>query len=205
MLRNLSNLRGFGIRAMDGIAGEVDDVYFDDRDWVVRHIVVDTDRWSSGKVLISPDVVKPPVWITHVLPASLTVVEVEGSPDIDTRNPVSRQVEDELKSRETEQALALSDSSLRSANAVIGHHVGARDGDIGHIEDLLVDDETWEIWYVIVNTSNWWGGQRVLISPRSIENVSWLEAKVFVDLTRQAVKESPLYDSARNSLILTQS
>ena len=88
------------------------------------------------------------------------------------------------------------DCHLRSSNAVIGHHIEATDGDIGHVEDLLVDDYTWAITHLIVATSNWWGGQRVLIAPQWIKDVSWSEAKVSVDLTRQAVKDAPPYDSA---------
>jgi len=79
---------------------------------------------------------------------------------------------------------------------VIGNHVHATDGDIGHVEDLLVDDHTWAIRYMIVDTSNWWGGHRVLVAPQWIEAVSWTDAKVSVDLTRQAVKDAPPYDSA---------
>ena len=85
---------------------------------------------------------------------------------------------------------------MRSSNAVIGHHIEATDGDIGHLEDLLVDDHTWAITYLVVATSNWWGGQRVLIAPQWIKDVSWSEATLSVDLTRQAVKDACPYDSA---------
>ena len=74
-----------------------------------------------------------------------------------------------------------------------GHRIEAIDGDIGHVEDLLVDDYTWAIGYLIVNLSNWWGGHRVLVAPKLIKDVNWSEAKVCVDLTRQAVMESPPY------------
>ena len=77
-----------------------------------------------------------------------------------------------------------------------GCHIHATDGDIGHVEGLLVDDETWEIRYLIINTSNWWSGHQVLVTPPWIEAVSWPEAKVFVELTRQAVKDAPPYDPA---------
>jgi hypothetical protein len=74
--------------------------------------------------------------------------------------------------------------------------VRATDGDIGHLEDLLVDDHTWAIRYLVVNTSNWWGGHRVLVSPGWITDVSWPESSVSVDLSRQAVKDAPRYESA---------
>ena len=104
-------------------------------------------------------------------------------------------IEEELKAHRTHAARTPDDCHLRSSNAVIGHHIKATDGGIGHLEDLLVDDHTWAIRYLIVDTSNWWGGQHVLVAPQWIEGVSWSEAKVFVDLTRQAVKDAPPYDS----------
>ena len=77
-----------------------------------------------------------------------------------------------------------------------GYHVHAKDGDIGHVADLLVDDQTWALRFMLVDTSNWWGGHRVLVAPQWIEAVSWSDAKVSVDLTRRAVKDAPPYDSA---------
>ncbi len=88
------------------------------------------------------------------------------------------------------------DAHLRGCKEVKGYHIEASDGDIGHVQGLLVDEETWAIRYLIVNTSNWWLGHQVLIAPQWIKNVSWSDATVSVDLTRQAVKEAPPYDSA---------
>ncbi len=88
------------------------------------------------------------------------------------------------------------DLHLRSSEAVKGYHIHASDGDIGHVQGLLVDDETWAIRYMIVNTSNWWLGHLVLIAPQWIQDVSWSDAKVSVNLTRQAVKDAPAYDAA---------
>ena len=74
-----------------------------------------------------------------------------------------------------------------------GYHVHAPDGEIGHVEDFVVDDETWAIRYLIVNTRNWWPGKKVLISPKWIESVSWELSKVFVDLSTAAIRQSPEY------------
>jgi hypothetical protein len=230
MLRNVKNLRGYAIRATDGVLGTANDFYFDDEDWGIRYLVVDTGRWLSGrKVLISPIAIGSPDWTTQVLPVSLTKAQVEHSPDIDTRKPVSRQheaeyfgyygypyywggaglwgmgappgslttegrIEQELKAHRTQVARAPGDDChLRSSNAVIGHHIEATDGAIGQLEDLLVDDHTWAVRYLIVDTSNWWGGH-VLVAPERITDVSWSKATVSVDLTRQAVKDAPPYD-----------
>jgi len=73
-------------------------------------------------------------------------------------------------------------------------HVRASDGEIGHVEGLVVDDAGWAIRYMVVNTSDWWLGHAVLIAPQWSTALSWLEATVSVDLTRQGVKEAPPYD-----------
>jgi hypothetical protein len=88
------------------------------------------------------------------------------------------------------------DRHLRSANDVMRYYVHATDGDIGHVQGLLVEEKTWAIRYIIVNTSNWWLGHEVLIAPEWIDDVYWAESKLEVALTRDAVKRSPAYDSA---------
>ena len=88
------------------------------------------------------------------------------------------------------------DPHLRSCKAVMSYHIHATDGDIGHVRGLLVDEETWAIRYLIVDTSNWWIGHQVLVAPQWIRDVNWFEATVSVDLTRQAVKDAPPYNTA---------
>jgi len=88
------------------------------------------------------------------------------------------------------------DPHLRSCKAIIGYRIQAADGDIGHVQGLLVDEETWAIRYLIVDTSNWWIGHLVLIAPQWMQDISWSDATVSVHLIRQAVKDAPPYDSA---------
>jgi len=85
------------------------------------------------------------------------------------------------------------DPHLRSTQAVTGHHLQAVDGEIGHIEDLIIDDVTWASRYLVVDTKNWWPGRHVLIAPQWIERVSWEESKVFVNLERKMIKGAPAY------------
>jgi sporulation protein YlmC with PRC-barrel domain len=85
------------------------------------------------------------------------------------------------------------DHHLRSTHEVRGYHIQARDGEIGHVEDFILDDENWAIRYLVVNTQNWWPGKKVLISPKWIERVSWRDSKVFVNFFRDVVRHSPEY------------
>lgn len=88
------------------------------------------------------------------------------------------------------------DPHLRSANAVMRYYVQASDGDIGHVEGFLVDEASWAIRYLVVNTSNWWIGHKMLVAPQWIEAINWAECKVSVGMTRQAVNRAPPYDPA---------
>jgi sporulation protein YlmC with PRC-barrel domain len=84
----------------------------------------------------------------------------------------------------------LPDLKIRVIN---GYHIQATDGEIGHVEDFIIDYETWAIRYLIVDTVNWWSGKKVLLSPQWIERVSWNESKVFINLPREIIQRSPEY------------
>jgi hypothetical protein len=88
------------------------------------------------------------------------------------------------------------DRHLRSIATVTGYHIDAVDGEIGHVEDFLVDDAGWGIRYITVDTRNWWPGQRVLISPRSVREIDWAKRLMHLNVDRQKVKDSPVLDSA---------
>jgi hypothetical protein len=87
-----------------------------------------------------------------------------------------------------------SDPHLRSTREVIGYHIQARDGEIGHVEDFVIDDETWFIRYLVIDTRNWLPGRKVLVAPAWAEQVNWVERKVHVDLRRETIENSPEFD-----------
>lgn len=233
MLRSLTDLFGFAIKATDGHIGRVHDFYFDDQHWTVRYLVADTGGWLSGRlILISPVALKAPDWDARTFPVSLTRPQVEDSPSILSDMPVSRQHEIQLHrhygwptywgggmvtgeilafypelvamsrvsdKHPSEEDAARSeeggDPHLRSVREVTGYHVQATDGEIGHVDDFLVDDEDWGIHYIVADTHNLLPGKRVLLSPRWIEQVNWDESKAHVTVSRHKVKEAPEYHS----------
>ncbi|APC40819.1 PRC-barrel domain-containing protein [Clostridium estertheticum] len=85
------------------------------------------------------------------------------------------------------------DTHLRSTYEVSGYTIQATDGEIGHVEDFIIDHETLEIRYLVIATMNWWPGKKILVSPKWIERISWKESKVFVNLLRETIKLSPEY------------
>lgn len=89
------------------------------------------------------------------------------------------------------------DPHLRSCNAVVGYQIEASDGEIGHVQGLLVDEESWAIRYLVVSTGNWWKGHELLVAPQWIQRVNWADQTVAIDLARDALKQAPWYDPAR--------
>jgi len=86
------------------------------------------------------------------------------------------------------------DPHLRSMAAITGCHIHASDGEIGHVDDFLVDDAGWNIRYIKVDTRNWWPGQQVLISPLSVTKIDWVGKLVYININRQRIKDAPPYD-----------
>ncbi|OHB64482.1 MAG: hypothetical protein A2Y77_07255 [Planctomycetes bacterium RBG_13_62_9] len=222
MLRSVRSLRGFGIGARDGVVGKAHCLLFDDGSWAVRYLVVDTGGWLPGrKVLIAATALERPDWHARIFPVGLTRRQIENSPDIDTDKPVSRQREIELHDYynwvpywgtaygagavaavplpkppgEVKQA-AEGDSHLRSTREVAGYRIHATDGAIGHVEDFIVSEEDWVIRYLVVDTRNWLPGRSVLISPEWVREIGWEEQQVWVDVSRQAIEDSPPYDAS---------
>jgi sporulation protein YlmC with PRC-barrel domain len=86
------------------------------------------------------------------------------------------------------------DHHLRSASEVTGYHVHARGEPIGHAEEFLLDDESWAIRYLIVDTAKWWKGRHVIVRPQWINAVEWADNTIYLGLDRAAVEGSPDYD-----------
>lgn len=87
------------------------------------------------------------------------------------------------------------DAHLRSIEVLHGYHIHATDGEIGHLADVLINDSDWSLSYLVVNTSNWWRGKEVLISPRSTQSIRWTERMIYLGVTRDKVRASPDYNA----------
>ena len=86
------------------------------------------------------------------------------------------------------------DIHLRSTKELRGYHIQGSDDAIGHVDDVIVDEETWEVLYLVVNTSNWWLGKKVLIAPRWASRINRKERVVIVNMSRELIKNSPVWD-----------
>jgi hypothetical protein len=221
MLNAAKTVKGYSLDGSDGKIGSIKEFYFDDQFWAVRYLVAETGKWLPGRqVLISPHALGAIDADKRVISVKLTKKQIELSPDLSSDKPVSRQFEDTYYGyygwptywsgnymwgpypglvRDSDRVRNLplpkdrGNPHLRSTREVTGYHISATDGEVGHVTDFIIDDETWAIRYLIVDTLNWWPGKRILLAPRWIDRVSWGESKVFVDLTRALIKDSPDY------------
>jgi hypothetical protein len=97
VLRSLEELLGYKLWARDGHMGEVEDFFFNEEDWKIRYMVVDTGPWIFGReVLISLEALGQPVWASRTFPVQLTRAQVETSPSADLAKPVSREYEERI-------------------------------------------------------------------------------------------------------------
>lgn len=179
---------------------------------------------SGRKVLITPSAIGKPEGQMRVFPVDLNKEEIKKSPDIDTDKPVSREQEQDLhkyynwaaywggplglavtplgpipvEEEEIKEAAEAEEepqtNHLRSTKEVIGYSLHAVDGDIGHVDDFIIHQENWLIRYMVVDTSHWLSGRKVIIPPDWISKIDWPQAKVIVDVSKEVVKKSPEFN-----------
>lgn len=187
MLIKAKTPAGYRLDSLDGEIGKVKDSYYDDRYWTIRYPVAETGNWlSERQVLISPFALVGVNKEEKNFALDLVKKQIEKSPSLDSDKPVSRQFEqayyghygypkywggpfswgpdhsamrDREQWKETNQSKKGWDLHLRSIGDATGHHIQALNGEIGHVEEFVIDDETRAIRCIIVDTHNWWAGQ----------------------------------------------
>lgn len=227
MLRSAKDLFGYRLEATDGEIGSIQDLIFDERTLTIHYVVAETGGWFSGhKVLLSTAALHAPEWYNRSIPISMTKEQIKDSPGLDADQTVSRRKEEEMHKYYGWAPYWLSapppgdmvfvppmgqvkadDGSqeeddrplphLRSVREVTGYHIQATDGEIGHVEDFVFEDNDWIIRYMVMNTRNLLPGKSVLASPAWIRSIQWNERKVNVDASQEAIKEAPRFDPSQ--------
>jgi len=221
MLIHSKKLYDDRLAALDGEIGHVKDLYFDDKNWVVRYVVADTGKWLAGRlVLLSPFAFGRLDELACVLKVNLTREQIEKSPAIDSRMPVSRQYELDYyryygwpmywnggamwgmascpavvppSKAEIEEGFRVhhrDDKHLQSAHAVSGYSIEASDGTMGYMRGLLIDDRSWAIEEIAVDAGHWYSEKEIRISTREIERISYEESRIFVRLTKADIRRT---------------
>jgi hypothetical protein len=168
-----------------------------------------------------------PDWENQKFPVSISRKEIKASPEMDAHKPVSREKELEIMKyynwpvywdyepgagtfpgsspiffNEVEELLKIGrfkdrDNELRSSKELMGYKLEAKDGDIGRVTDLIVEEPGGDIRYIVADFNTWLPGRKVLVAVTWADGISWAESKISVNmLTRENLKNCPEYNPA---------
>jgi uncharacterized protein YrrD len=212
MLRKAHDIYGLRLLAQDGALGHVDDILFDDRNWMVRYLVATTGVWLIGRRVLVP---RPAIkgvdsWGAEGVEVDLTTKQIEESPDLKSAEPLTRaferatydhygwplywNVEGVAGGAQEQERDSVTENHLQSCRDVDSYHVHATDGEIGHVSDLIFDEATWQVRYLVVDTRNWLPGKHVLVTPDRVRHATAHDRVLYVALTRATIENAPVYD-----------
>ena len=207
--------------------GLIDDIYFDDLFWNIQYILTRMEKISDNKVfLISHAILNKPDGKSRSIPLSLSQIgktrhensKVFQNEKIDRIQESDYFVEMSMDQSELSSLGAMEMKNhimnelfdlngldaptakhLRSRNDVIGYNIQAKNGElIGHIDDFIMETNSWKLKYLLINTRDWLtGGKKILMSPAWIEKITWSHNLVSIDLKKEAIVRSPAYDPER--------
>ncbi len=208
MLVAAKRLYGCSIVGVDGKVGEINDLLFDDGQWKVRYLDVNA---GHRRAILAPTVVQKADYASRALTVPYTQGQVSDSPPVKPDAPVSRQEEIELAryyewdTYWTHSAANVEDSRvggepiLRSTRDISGFYVQVLDGELGHIDDCIVDDAVpedrfWQVRYWVVDMRNWIPERYILAVPSWADSIDWEARRIEIGLTREVIEQSPEYD-----------
>jgi sporulation protein YlmC with PRC-barrel domain len=227
MKRSLKKIMEYKVLTIDKTEGDIKDFLFDEKRWIIRYMKADFGNFfSPEKVLVPKEFLAAPDWENRFFPIKMSNDEIDKCPKLDDHQPMSRKYEEmlfehydlkpywysaytipiassfypprPLKVPSVEIDEDKLDTILRSFEEVKGYHIQAIDGKIGHIEDIIVDDDDWQIVYVVIDTSNWlpWS-KKVLIAIDWMETISYEKREVKINLHTDSIANAPEYDESQ--------
>jgi hypothetical protein len=208
---------GCVVEGRDGIIGEIKGVYFDDREWVLRYVLLETNAWFNRRhVAVLPSFLRQRDWGAGMVRADLSRGQAKEGPGVDSTRPISRHQEMQIHQyyemprywdnggesrainaggpRTLVAGVLAGEATLRNAKDMCGFGIKAHDGRSGSVSDFIVDDDRWTVCYIIVAVGNWCSGKKALISPAWVGEVSAVDEDITVGLSRDMIKSSPAYD-----------
>lgn len=218
LMMTFSDLRRSMVDATDGSMGAPSDILYRDDDWRIVYIVVDVGSLLfSRKILLGSHLLGAPDVKEMALPVDLSRDEVSEAPELESDPPVGEQrtsaelpsyflsspdggyspylaelfVAQAAQRRERGEEPQEGDPHLRSMHEALGYRIAATDGEIGTVDDFLIDPETWKVVYFTVDTGNWLPGKRVVLAVDWIRAISWSEGVVKVPFNIEKIEESP--------------
>jgi hypothetical protein len=226
MIRSLGNLVGYSVQTRDDGKYKLCDVLFDDRRWVVRHLVVGSHDWLMGrKILVSLRSIEEIDPARRVVIVRTSVQELEEGPEMESDCPVSRQKDLEFKGQygwvasmygvgvqaipfaphfySTENdgtisaMLERADPHCRSVRVVGGYSVTDEHHEIGAVEAVMADDCTWKVHSLLVRLHGLRRTPYLLFSVHQVREVSWENRCVIVSRAEGSASASFRHSQAR--------
>ena len=209
--RKLADLKQYAVHAEDGDIGRLREVYFDEHAWQAHYFVVQTGGWlSREEILVPSSIISAVDDARHRIDLTVAGEQVRRAPQVDLRNPLSPGREQSVRRHFGRQTLrsesgmhgqpeyaasAASPAHLRSSEQVTGYQIRAKDGEVGQVADIVLEDSGWPVRYIEVSTDPWLFGRHVLLAIAWIEQIDWQRAELTTVLTRDAIETAPDYDA----------
>jgi sporulation protein YlmC with PRC-barrel domain len=195
MQYSINNFVGYTINAKDGRIGKVNAFYFDDLSWTILYFVVETELMLPEREIFIPIAALDTIdWNSRIFHVNLAIKQIKNSLYFGTGKMLSAKAE--KKKQNIIQQLQ-NDSHLCCTNKIKGYRIFASDGEIGYLEDYIVDDDKWDLSFLIVETLNCLPGRKVLILSRWINRIERDELKVYLNLSQESVKNIPEFDPSQ--------
>jgi len=175
---------------------------------------------TGRQVLLSPHAFGKLDQYDKTLHINLRRMQIQDSPPIESHRPVSRQYEADYyryygwpaywagdamwgmgsypvlvppaPGEIAEQRIYYhrDDKHLQSARDVTGYPIHAADGEIGRVKGFLVDDRSWAIRELVVESGHWYAGKEIRIATDKVNWISYNESKVHVSLTKDDIQRT---------------
>ena len=165
VLRSIKELYGYTVRLADGVMGNVLEFYIDDEKWTARRVRV------SGGVF---------------LPAELLE---EADPD--EKSFFIQSSFAEIRAKVVESC-AGTNRQWRPASRLLGLLVHARNGAVGKMQDIILNDADLSVRYLVVDAPAY--GQKFILSPWWIKSIDLERNEAHLRFDLNLVLRSPKYD-----------
>lgn len=197
-------LIGRNVATSDGHEARIDDIFFEDRQWWLRWLVIELPGViTSRKRLLPASGLRFAASPAEQLCLTLSLAQLEACPDIDLHQPVSRQMETKIygslgwnpywggdKAGADQQ---IGDPTLRSIGELLTYDCRASDGELGQVVDFHIDEQIWRIDHLIIGTLHWWPGKQVVIAVGDVAVIDWSKRSINFRLDRATIKAHPVF------------
>jgi len=223
MLVNMSNLINLNVTASNDPVGRVSDFYFNDLDWNISYAEIKPRLLVLKNILANNMKLGQPNLDHKLLPLMISKEKINKQPTADSVRTLSDQKENHqaafatwplnlsnLSALDITEAQKLADimvrdkkdqktnSHLRSFNEIKGYRIKTPTGGFGHLKSLILETEIWKIKYLLVHKRRFLkSNKKILISSANVVDIKWEDNSIYIDLSKNLIKESPEYDNIK--------